>query len=162
MVGHMQMFLIPKGITSKIDKLLRNFLWGYDTEKTHHLHLKAWGDVTLPKEKGGLGIRRIREMNQTMITKLNWQVCTEDHKVWVQLVRAQYLRGRRRLDFEHTHKTCSWIWGGITQCVNLLKRGLCFQVGKQSKLIIGTNSWLLSLTNFKIPLDTQLPGIASW
>lgn len=112
----MQLFLIPKGTSNKIDKLLQNFLWGFDTEKAHRLHLKAWEDITLPKELDKLGIRRLTEMNNAMITKLNWQICTEDQKIWVQLVRDRYLRGRRRLDFDQTHKTCSWILGGITMC----------------------------------------------
>lgn len=72
----------------------------------------------------------MEDVNRAFVSKLAWMVCKQMDKPWVQLVRAKYLSGRRILDPEHTKHVSSWIWGGITNCLNTLQEGVCFQVGK--------------------------------
>lgn len=87
----MQTFLIPHSVTKKINTLMKNFFWGFNREKKHHLHLLSWKDIAKPKLQGGTGIRRMHDMNRAMITKMNWHICTDGHKKWVKLIRARYL-----------------------------------------------------------------------
>lgn len=76
----MQLFLILKAITLKIDRIIKNIFWGFDMEKEHHLHLRSWDDICQLKEEGGLDIRKIRDMNTTMVLKLNWQLWNDSSK----------------------------------------------------------------------------------
>lgn len=129
----MQSCLLPEGITNKMDTIMKDFFWGFDMRKKRHLHLKAWKDICRPREVGGLGIQRARDMNMAMVTKLNWQVCTKKNKVWVSLLKEMYLRGRGQLEFKNSHQSRSWIWRSIQHCAKLLKKGTCFQIGQRSR-----------------------------
>lgn len=122
----MQTFLMPNYINDKIDSKMRKFFWGFEEHDKHRLHLKAWDVVCTPKHLGGLGLRKMNDVNLAFITKLGWNLCTSLDKNWVKLVRSKYLRGRRTLDFEQTTQACSWIWGGIKRSLTLLQKGLCY------------------------------------
>lgn len=153
----MQTFLIPKAITFKLDKLLKNFFWGFDMEKDHHLHLCSWDAIYQPKAAEGLGIRRFGDMNKAMVMKLNWQLSTGDKKPWIQLIRAKYLRGRRCLDFQQTRRSVSWVWSGITHCGQLMEKGTCYQLGKSSRVNLREDPWIPSLPSFKLPAHLPIP-----
>lgn len=88
----MQSFLIPKGILKKMDGMIRDFFWGFkDSQNNHHLYMKSWAAICLPKRAGGVGIRRMKEHNQVFILKLAWRVLTEEDKQCIQLIKAKYL-----------------------------------------------------------------------
>ncbi|KAL7184481.1 hypothetical protein ACSBR2_026606 [Camellia fascicularis] len=52
----MQCYSLPKSITNHIDKLNRDFLWGFSPNH-RKIHAINWSEVTKPKNLGGLGIR---------------------------------------------------------------------------------------------------------
>lgn len=106
---------------------------------------------------GGVGIRQIRDMNLALLTKLNWNMRTTDHKLWVQLIKSKYLCSRRRLDFEQTHCNTSWFWHGLKRCDSLLQGSAFFQVGRYSTLNIKIDLWLLKLPNFWLPDELTIP-----
>lgn len=60
----MQIFLIPKGITSKIDGIVRNFLWGFKCQAKKHLHLNSWESIFKPKSNGGLKLQTFYYMKK--------------------------------------------------------------------------------------------------
>lgn len=153
----MQTFLIPRSLTVKIDKLMKDFFGGFDADDHHRLHLHSWKNICRPKELGGLGIRRIQDVNRALLTKLNWLLCTAPNKIWVQLIRSRYLRGRRNLDFQHTHQSSSWIWGGITHCGDILARGACYQVSRNSRCNLRLESWIPSMPTFILPAELDFP-----
>lgn len=45
-----------------------DFLWG-GSDQVRKLHLVSWDKATLSKEKGGLGVRRIGAMNDSLLLK---------------------------------------------------------------------------------------------
>lgn len=94
----MQMVLLPKYMLDKIDKRIRDFLWGHKLEKAHHLPLKAWDSICSPKGEGGLGIKKMEDINLALVTKLSWQLATPNHKTWTELIKEKYLRGKQVLD----------------------------------------------------------------
>ncbi|GLT66709.1 hypothetical protein SLA2020_390620 [Shorea laevis] len=42
-------FLLPKSFCSKLDRLFKNFWWGFPPNKAHNLCLKSWQSICLPK-----------------------------------------------------------------------------------------------------------------
>lgn len=69
----MQTYLISKSICSEIDK-----------EKERGTYLKAWSEVCLPKEAGGLGLRRMGDINIAFITKLICLLNTQPNILWLK------------------------------------------------------------------------------
>lgn len=55
-------FILPKGFCLKMEKIIRTFLWGGSLGE-RKTSLVAWEDVTKKKECGGLGLRKLHEMN---------------------------------------------------------------------------------------------------
>jgi len=61
-------FRAPKKIMDKLVWIQRQFLWGRGVEEKKIAWVK-WESVCLPKEKGGLGIRDLRNFNYALLGK---------------------------------------------------------------------------------------------
>lgn len=153
----MQTFQLPKHVLKKMDRMNKNFFWGFDDSNNNRFHLKSWKSICTPKEIGGLGVRRLVDVNKALLTKLAWEVNIEGGKTWTQLIRAKYLRSRRLLNSNLTRQSYSWFWGGIKGCLDTLRKGYCFQIGKSSTIRIRDDPWLPSIPGFQIPEDTNIP-----
>lgn len=55
----MSFFLLPKGWCDAIDKILKKFWWDFPTRKARNFTTPAWNDICLPKNLGGLGLRKM-------------------------------------------------------------------------------------------------------
>lgn len=141
-----------------MDAMIRDFFLGFkDTQQQHHLYLKSWKTICLPKQAGGLGIGRMRDLNQALLLKLAWRFIMEDNSICLQLIWAKYLRGRRLLEVQHLLSPASWIWNGITHVLPLLRSGLCYQVAEHSNLRIREDPWLYKADHFRIPDHLDIP-----
>lgn len=153
----MHAFLLLVSMCDKLDRLSWHFLWGVAEEGKMYLFLRNWDKICAPKQVGGLGIRRARDMNIAYVTKLGWKVYIESDRPWVKLIRSKYLRGRMTMEIQRTAQASSWIWNGIKSCKNSLDKSCCYQVGQHSILSIHEDPWLLDLPRHKLPSDIQLP-----
>ncbi|XP_049391429.1 uncharacterized protein LOC125855766 [Solanum stenotomum] len=62
------LFLLPVSIGKKINKARRVFLWQGNKEKKGY-NLVKWDKVALSKEQGGLGIKKLRAHNESLLKK---------------------------------------------------------------------------------------------
>lgn len=65
---YISIFKMPKGVVKEIERIKAAFLWGSSGLK-RKIHLVNWKDVTRRMEQGGLGLRRIDEMNEFLLVK---------------------------------------------------------------------------------------------
>ncbi|CAL5325137.1 unnamed protein product [Camellia sinensis] len=89
----MSVHVILVAIAKRIEKLQRNFLWG-DEEEGSHSHLVAWDRVCRPKEKVGLGVRRLVMFNLALLGKWLWRFVGEREHLWRKVVVAMFGLGR--------------------------------------------------------------------
>lgn len=73
----MQTAAIPKGGCDKMDRCQRQFLWGSTNEK-RKMHKVNWKKVCKPKNLGGLGIRKMYNVNKALLAKASWKVVSND------------------------------------------------------------------------------------
>ena len=108
-----QLFEILVNHADRMDKIQRNFLWR-GVEENKRYHLVAWDNVWLPKCYGGLGIRKIKHLNNALLEKQIW--CTfHSSREWRVIMVENYLR-RQSLRFmfsEDDIPHASFIWNGI-------------------------------------------------
>jgi hypothetical protein len=90
----MSTFLLPNGIYTALDRIFKNFWWGFHPKKVINLSLKAWDSLCLPKSVGGLGLRRMKDVNLALISKLGWKLHTKASSLWIAQLQGKYLKTR--------------------------------------------------------------------
>ncbi|GMJ07534.1 hypothetical protein HRI_004422600 [Hibiscus trionum] len=111
---YLSMFELPKSITTKLNGMIANFLWGGKGGKC--IHWVNWEKVCKPKTYGGLGIRDIRMKNRAMLNKWVWRYGCERSSLWRKIVDAKYGMDSSRLIPSATiGKRTSRIWKDITK-----------------------------------------------
>ena len=116
-------------MVDKIERIQRNFLWS-GTEEKNKLSLVNWEEVCKPKEKGGLGVRRLRDLNKAILTKIGWRL-GEDNTDWGNIMKAKYLSNSLFTWnlFNNDLQGGSKIWMNIVKSRSLLREGTKWIVG---------------------------------
>ena len=122
----MSTFRVPDGVCNELDALIRKFWWG--TNKSgRFLALKCWDSICQPKEFGGLGFRKFRDINSALLSKLGWNLLTEENKLWISLVKAKYLKNSNFFDY-HLKNGVSFSWRSIVTAREVLRKGVLFNL----------------------------------
>lgn len=149
----MTVSLFPKGLCLKIDAKLRKFWWG-ENANGNSLMLKCWDSICLPKSCGGLGFRRMFDLNFALLSKLAWSVASDKDILWVKILRSKYLRGKFFLSDDLSFYNSSWLWKDFSNCRDLICKGALFHVYVNSDILIWKEPWIPTIPNF-IPLNTN-------
>jgi hypothetical protein len=89
-------FKAPAGIVFSIESILIFFFGSVDHRKITWVD---WNSVCRSKEVGGLGVRRIREFNTTLLGKWCWWLLVERNSFWFRVMAARYgVAGGRLLE----------------------------------------------------------------
>ncbi|XP_071694814.1 uncharacterized protein [Rutidosis leptorrhynchoides] len=83
-------FILPNAIIKEIEKLLRGFLWCQGELKRGKAKVK-WDDVCLPKEEGGLSIKRLKLWNVALMAFHLWRLLTLKKSLWVKWIHTYKL-----------------------------------------------------------------------
>lgn len=114
---NMQTMELPRKVCDDIDKINRNFLWG-DTENKKKIHLVNWG----------LGLRKAREQNSALLTKLGWNLLNDNSKLWCQILQSKYLKNHSFFSWSQK-KNPSHIWKSIYDTRDILRNCVKWRVG---------------------------------
>uniref|UniRef100_A0A251VGE6 Putative reverse transcriptase domain, Reverse transcriptase zinc-binding domain protein n=1 Tax=Helianthus annuus TaxID=4232 RepID=A0A251VGE6_HELAN len=93
------------GIIKNLEAKMRKFLWVGSNDNSK-MNWVAWDWVTWPKKKRGLGISRLKEVNEALLYKWGWRYRVETQSLWrkvyagcwnniVKLVSKLNLNGKR-------------------------------------------------------------------
>ncbi|KAF5806717.1 putative reverse transcriptase zinc-binding domain-containing protein [Helianthus annuus] len=90
---YFSLYSAPKKIINDLERLMRNFLWG-GIDDVKKLHWVAWEKITIPKNKGGLGITRLEDCNDALILKWLWRYRLEGDVLWKKVIDAIHFKAR--------------------------------------------------------------------
>jgi len=82
---------IPTWILNQLRKVMINFLWACNSSK-HKMHLTRWESISLPKRKGGWGIKNLMWFRTTLRLKTFWRGI-QHGGIWRKVLLAKYLKG---------------------------------------------------------------------
>lgn len=122
---YMQTFWIPQSICYAIDRSSRDFIWKGNTGRG--IHLVGWDKISLSKKHGGLGVRRSREANISLLGKLVWELQQKSNKLWVSVLTNKYNIEDNFLT--QTRKPGSFIWNSILKAKDILGDGYTLRLG---------------------------------
>ncbi|CAN1177346.1 hypothetical protein LINPERHAP2_LOCUS33056 [Linum perenne] len=107
-------------LKERLDRCLANADWVNlfsDSSTVHLERLKSdhrpilirTSNDARPKDQGGLGLRKARELNQAYLMKLGWTILNSPDKLWVQLARDVELA----LKTPSTSSEIAWLKAGL-------------------------------------------------
>uniref|UniRef100_A0A803PRV9 Reverse transcriptase domain-containing protein n=1 Tax=Cannabis sativa TaxID=3483 RepID=A0A803PRV9_CANSA len=133
--------MVPKAVCDELDRIVARFWWIGNAEKQRYRSFKTWSEICQPKRCGGLGLRRFRDINLALLSKLSWGMLSRADKAWVKLLESRYCQG---LDAWRVEKRLgdSWVWQGILEARKVCKNGVGVLIGDGSDLFLdGTCEW---------------------
>jgi hypothetical protein len=158
----MSLFLLPKSLCDSINSCIRKFWWGYPQEKKHCLSLLSWSNICKPKSLGGLGIRSMEAMNNSLLARLGWKMASNQPHLWVDSLRSKYLKNGVSFLNAPYNPLSSWLWKGLQKNRKVVEQGACLSISSGLNIDIWTNPWIPLMPNFKPIPNVNLVGRPSY
>ncbi|CAN1794777.1 Putative ribonuclease H protein At1g65750 [Linum perenne] len=86
----MQTAFLPLSLCDKIDRKVRDFIWG-SSDGVRKIHNVNWDSMCKPKSMGGLGLRSARDLNKAFLMKVVWGILTKPDEMWASSIISKYL-----------------------------------------------------------------------
>ncbi|XP_038980099.1 uncharacterized protein LOC120110150 [Phoenix dactylifera] len=164
--------VVPKTILLRIERLLRDFLWG-SYGGGHGVHLVAWEQVCRPTSKGGLGVQSLIERREAFIARHAARFILEPHGLWSQVMAARYGRGASGM--AQRGRRASFMWREIGRHPPTVSAHIRVLIGDGRSIEVASDSWVdsLALSRWPTMFDTEaveglrvcdlfVPGGAVW
>ena len=74
-------FRAPSAVINRLTAIQRNFLWGGNLEGKK-IAWVAWSQVCASRERGGLGIKDIKALNNALLIKWKWFMFQQTDQLW--------------------------------------------------------------------------------
>lgn len=98
--------------------------------------------MCLPRQEGGLGIRRLDTFNNALITTHIWSIVTGKESLWVRCIHAYKFRGRNFWEIP-SRGNMTWSWRKILQLRPLVRYFIWYKLGDGSKASTWYDYWCL-------------------
>jgi hypothetical protein len=91
----MSFFKMPSQVVKTVKRIQREFLWGgvNGGRKTNWI---SWKTVCREKKHGGLGVRDVKVVNISLLSKWRWKLLGDESALWKQVIVAKYGGGLSR------------------------------------------------------------------
>ncbi|KAK9275845.1 hypothetical protein L1049_023118 [Liquidambar formosana] len=109
------------------------------TEKLEKSKLK-WSAVCTPKEEGGLGLRRIEDINIAAAMKHIWKIFMQAGSLWVAWVNIYLIKGRSFWSLS-IPSDCSWTWRKILQIRSKVRPLFKHVIGNGEVTFLWHDNW---------------------
>ncbi|GKD55523.1 hypothetical protein Tco_1288910, partial [Tanacetum coccineum] len=132
-------FILPTSLMVELEQVMRGFLWCQS--EMHKGRAKvAWEDVCLPKDEGGLGIRRLETFNKALISSHIWSLLSHRESLWVKWIHDYKLKGRTFWEMPN-HGRRSWGWRKILQVRQLVRPFIWYRLGNGAMTSAWFDNW---------------------
>lgn len=106
-------FLLPKSCIKRIESLCSRFLWSGNVDSWRGTKV-SWASVCLPKEEGGLGLRKLSIWNKTLCMRFIWLLFSDNNSLWAKW-QKHYIIGTKSFSEIEVSTIHSSLWKSILQ-----------------------------------------------
>ncbi|CAN1777598.1 Putative ribonuclease H protein At1g65750 [Linum perenne] len=157
----MQTAFLPVSLCDKIDRKIRNFIWG-SSEGNRRIHNVNWETVCRPKNLGGLGLRNARDLNKAFLMKLVWSLVSRSEELWAKVLITKYMTRTENGYMLARKKGFSNAWRGIMKVWDHAHNGIHWSIrdGRNTEVpgrIGGSIAELFLLTTPSVCRELTLP-----
>ncbi|GKC61013.1 putative reverse transcriptase domain, reverse transcriptase zinc-binding domain protein [Tanacetum coccineum] len=132
-------FILPSRVLLNIEQLMRGFLWSPSSLKKGRSKV-AWEVVCLPKNEGGLGIRRLKVFNSALMIAHIWKLLSLKESLWVKWIHEYKLKGRSFWDIP-LRGNVSWGWRKILQLRPTIREFIWCNLGDGAATSLWFDKW---------------------
>ncbi|KAL9688438.1 hypothetical protein QQ045_032859 [Rhodiola kirilowii] len=119
---------VPKVVLNGIERLMRNFIWDRGSSTRHHWI--NWDLICKPKDEGGLGLRKLTEVKECMLSKLACRFML-NNTIWAKYSRDKYLYS----------SYSSAIWTALKPFILKLRRDSFWEIGRGDIQVTHYSEW---------------------
>lgn len=134
-----RMFILPKRVIQIIEQKFANFLWSGVAMKSTKAKVN-WDAVALPKEEGGLGLKKSFEWNRALIAKHIWSIFCRSGSIWIAWIKNYLLKGRSFWTLK-LPSDCSWSWRKILKLRGEMRLFVKHKIGNGEKTFLWFDNW---------------------
>lgn len=146
-VYFLSIFKAPTGIISSIESIFKNFFWG-GCEVSKKISWIKWDSICLLVNNGGLGVRRLREFNVSLLGKWCWRLLVDKDSLWYRVLKARYGEVCGRIQEGDRNASAWWrMMGGVREGIgsgvgNWFGENVERVVGDGKNTFFWTDKWL--------------------
>jgi hypothetical protein len=136
---HMSMFLMPLTTIKRMGKVRRKFFWQGEQLKKKY-HLVKWDKICKSKRKGGLGMKKLRRMNISLLCKW-WWMLEKEEGLWQEIVRKKYIR-QSPICLIKERMSDSPIWKDLLKVRQIYLQGRKYKINNEKSVSFWLDKWL--------------------
>lgn len=121
--------------------MMNKFWWESGGVNSKGIHWMAWDRMSLPKNLGGLGFKRLRDFNLSLLGKQSWNIITKPNSFVTRVLKARYFPTSSFFN-PPLASISSYLWQSIWETRDLLKFGMYYRVGSGESILIWSDPWL--------------------
>ncbi|GJV37916.1 CASP-like protein 4A3 [Tanacetum coccineum] len=118
---------------------MRGFLWCQGNLRKGSAKV-SWEVVCLPKDEGGLGVKRLNHFNKALMVSHIWKLLSLKESLWVRWIHVYRLKGHSFWDIPH-RGNMTWGWRKILQLWPLIREFIWYNIGDGSRISIWFDRW---------------------
>ncbi|XP_026451379.1 uncharacterized protein LOC113351651 [Papaver somniferum] len=147
-IYNLSIYKWPRKVLEACEKIIRNYLWSGNAEERKCITLK-WDNVCTSKEEGGLGIRKLEDVNKALLMKVLWKILNFQDE-WAKFFLAKYMdKNGKWITFYRK----SSVWNGIRCVLPDFIENTIRIVGNGAKVSLWNDRWI-----FEEPICKLFPN----
>ena len=157
-VYYMANILFTKKLITKLTAIIRNFWWTgvRQNDSTKSLCLRAWKDICNSKDEGGLGVRNLKAINESLILSAAWKLAKDPSSHLYLVLKAKYFPNAS-IWTATTTPPKSAFWASILKMLPKLKTHSFYQI-TQGNISIWSTPWCNNWSSIHEHLIPQHAG----
>ena len=139
----MSSFKIPDSLCDELTNMIRQFWWGQRGEEKKMAWL-SWDKLCEPKERGGMGFKRLQQFNLALLAKQGWRLQTCQNSVLYRVLKAKYFPSC------YFGNNPSYTWCSILVAKPIVEKGTRWRVGNGSNIRVWGDKWLPRVASYEV------------